>query len=70
MSDFAKQKKRVLAAFTEPKTMLQASFETGVFRANICRFIAQWQREQRINLKYFGLCPISKHRAGFYQAMK
>jgi hypothetical protein len=69
MTDFNKQKKRVLAAFDAPKTMLQVSFETGVFRANICRFIAEWQREGRISLRHFGLCPISRHKAGFYQAV-
>lgn len=62
----ARQEKRVFAAFSTPKTMLQVSFETGIFRANICRFIAMWQRHGKIALHHFGLCPISKHHAGFY----
>lgn len=69
MNDFIKQEKKVLAAFNAPKTMLQVSFETGVFRANICRFISHWQRDGRIVLTHFGLCPITKHKAGFYQAI-
>ena len=36
---------------TRPKTMLEVSAETGIRRANVCRY---------------GLCPISKYRAGFY----
>lgn len=61
------QTKRVLKAFSKhPKTMLQVSKETGVRRANICRFIAVWKKQNRIGIAYFGLCPITKARAGFY----
>lgn len=64
---FREQKKIVARSFSiVPKTMLQVSIETGVLRANICRFIAQWQREDAITLIRMGICPISKHRAGFY----
>lgn len=64
---FQAQMKRVFKAFSEqPKTMLMVSIETKVLRANICRYVAQWQRENRIEIVRKGFCPISKHRAGFY----
>ncbi len=64
---FEAQMKRVFAAlYGQPKTMLMVSFETGILRANICRYVAQWKKENRIYLVRKGICPISKHRAGFY----
>ena len=40
VSDFLFQKQRVYRSFKEkPKTMLQVSQETGIYRANICRYI-------------------------------
>lgn len=64
---FQAQMKRVFKAFEpEPKTMLQVSFETGILRANICRYVAKWRRQRKIQVARFGLCPITKHRAGFY----
>jgi len=35
-------------------------------RANICRYVADWEKENRICIVRKGICPISKHRAGFY----
>jgi hypothetical protein len=63
---FYAQKKRVFEAFQQPKTMLMVSVETGILRANICRYIAEWQKENRICIVREGICPISKHRAGYY----
>lgn len=64
---FQAQMKRVFKAFSEqPKTMLMVSVETKVLRANICRYVAQWQREDSIAVVRKGFCLISKHRAGFY----
>lgn len=61
------QMKRVFAVFkSEPKTMLMASIETGVLRANICRYVAEWELQGRIAIYRKGLCPITKYRAGFY----
>lgn len=62
-----KQRKTALNAFSErPKTMLETAQETGIYRANLCRYISEWQKQNRIFLIHFGICPISKHRAGFY----
>ncbi|PRY90853.1 hypothetical protein [Mongoliibacter ruber] len=64
---FQVQMKRVFAAFyKQPKTMLMVSFETGILRANICRYVAEWEKENCIKVVRKGICLISKHRAGFY----
>jgi len=61
------QMKRVFAAlYRQPKTMLMVSIETGILRANICRYVAKWEKENRICIVRKDICPISKHRAGFY----
>lgn len=64
---FEVQMKRVFEAFKrKPSTMLMVSIETGILRANICRYVARWQRQGSIRLLKQGLCKISKHRAGYY----
>ena len=64
---FQTQMKQVFVTFyRQPKTMLMVSIETGILRANICRYVAEWEKENRICIVRKGICPISKHRAGFY----
>jgi hypothetical protein len=64
---FEVQMKRVFAAFKrKPSTMLMVSIETGILRANICRYVAEWQKSNSIHLLKQGLCKVSKHRAGYY----
>ena len=64
---FQAQMQRVFTAFLRhPKTMLAVSVETGILRANICRYVAELEKENRICIARKGICPISKHRAGFY----
>ena len=64
---FQAQMKRVyLSLYKQPKTMLMVSVETGILRANICRYVAKWQKRNCIEVAKKGICPISKHRAGFY----
>ena len=64
---FEVQMKRVFAAFKrKPSTMLMVSIETGIVRANICRYVAKWQKQGSIHLLKQGLCKVSKHRAGYY----
>lgn len=64
---FSGQRKRVYKSFSErPKTMLQVAQETNILRASICRYIAKWKKQNKIELVKFGICPITKHRAGFY----
>jgi hypothetical protein len=65
------QRSRVFASlYKSPKTMLMASHETGVERANICRIVAQFRRANKIKILYKGLCKITKHRAGYYTTDK
>ena len=47
-------------------TASMVSIETGILRANICRYVAEWEKENLICIVRKGICPISKHRAGFY----
>lgn len=64
---FKAEMKRVFAALDKhPKTMLMVSIETGILRANICRYVAEWEKENRIKLVRKSICSISKRRAGFY----
>jgi len=64
---FQAQMKRAFAAFyRQPKTMLMVSIETGILRANICRYVAEWGKRGYIRIVRKGICPISKHRAGYY----
>ncbi|WP_291914894.1 hypothetical protein [Chitinophaga sp. CB10] len=64
---FEVQMKRVFAAFKrKPSTMLMVSIETGILRANICRYVAKWQKQGSIHQLKQGLCKVSKHRAGYY----
>lgn len=65
--DFEVQMIRVFAAFKrKPSTMLMVFVETGILRANICRYVAKWQKQASIHLLKQGLCEVSKHRAGYY----
>jgi len=68
-NNFGKQEQEAFAAFHKPKTMLEVSVETGILRANICRYMSRWKKQDKIILDHFGLCPISKYRAGFYQTI-
>jgi len=64
---FQAQMKRVFASFyQQPKTMLMVSSETGIMRANVCRYISEWKKHNRIRFVRKGICPISKHQAGYY----
>ncbi|NEW84558.1 MAG: hypothetical protein GZ094_19630 [Mariniphaga sp.] len=60
------QSKIIFAAFKTPATMLSVSIKTGILRANICRNVAHLRKTDSIHLVRFDICPISKHRAGFY----
>jgi hypothetical protein len=64
---FQGQIKRAFKAFySKPKTMLMVSVETGILRANLCRYVAEWQKQDCIRKVTTKDCKISKHRAGFY----
>jgi hypothetical protein len=64
------QSKIIFAAFKAPATMLTVSIKTGILRANICRYVAHLRKTDSIHLVKFDICPISKHKAGFYTTNK
>ena len=55
-----------LSFSVRPKTMLEVSQETGILRANICRYVGKMRKRDQIAVVRHGLCPITKFRAGFY----
>jgi hypothetical protein len=58
---YSVQMKRVFAAlYSQPKTMLMVSIETGIRRSNITRFVAEWKRQNSVKIVRKGICPISK----------
>lgn len=64
---FEAQQIKVFESFKrQPSTMLMVSIETGILRANICRYVSEWQKSKSIVLLSEGICKISKHRAGYY----
>ncbi|MDR2824355.1 MAG: hypothetical protein LBB41_04050 [Prevotellaceae bacterium] len=64
---FASQYKTVYQSFKEhPKTMLQVSIETGILRANICRYTAEMEDKGHIQVIRKGYCPYTHFVAGFY----
>ena len=64
---FEAQQTKVFEAFKrQPSTMLMVSIETGILRANICRYVSEWKKSKRIVRLSDGLCIISKHRSGYY----
>lgn len=65
--NFQAQMKRVyLALFKEPKTMLMVSIETGILRANICRYVAEWRKRRRIGVARVDRCKITRFEANYY----
>lgn len=66
MSRVSQRQKVFTALFEKPMTMLMVSRLTDVDRANICWLIAKWRKEDKIYFIQKGICPITKHRAGYY----
>ena len=65
------QENKILKALQyKPKTMLELSKMIGIERANICRRIADLEKENKVFLIGYGVCSISKHRAGIYTSDK
>lgn len=65
---FEQQFKKLDFAFsTGVFTMKAVSVRTAIDRANICRFVSKYRKENRIYLVKFGICPITKAvGVGFY----
>lgn len=56
----------ILNAFSTPKTMLMVSKETGIERANICRYVSAMQDSHKIKIVGRGKDPYSGFKAKFY----
>jgi hypothetical protein len=68
---FVNQYQIVYQSFLErPKTMLQVFIETGILRANICRYIADMEDKGLIQVIRKGYCPYTHFMAGFYSTDK
>ena len=50
-----------IAFFSHPKTMMQASRQVGIDRANTCRYVAEMRKAEAIWPIRKGICPITKH---------
>jgi hypothetical protein len=65
-TNFEAQMVIVFKAFYEhPKTMLMVSVETGILRANICRYVANWRNLHKIEPVKNGRCTITRHDANY-----
>lgn len=66
-NDFVAQYKVVYQSFMErPKTMLDVFLETGILRANICRYVADMEEKGLIQLLYKMDDEHTKYKAGYY----
>ncbi|MDR3140797.1 MAG: hypothetical protein LBU37_03600 [Tannerellaceae bacterium] len=66
-NSFRSQYQRVYQSFKErPKTMLEVSIETGILRANICRYIADMENKGLIQRLYKAEDEHTKCTAGYY----
>lgn len=59
--NFSDQLRRVAIAFYEqPRTRFEVAQLCGVYRANVCRYVARLQRLNQIKVVRRGICPITK----------
>ena len=70
-SDFRTQYQIVYQSFAErPKTMLDVFLETGILRANICRYVADMEDKGLIQLLYKKDDRHTRNKAGYYTTDK
>lgn len=64
---FGKQFQATKEAFFQfPATMRMIEVQTGILRPNICRYVRTMSNSGIIQVVRIGLCPETRHRAGFY----
>ncbi len=64
---FRTQKETVYKSISiTPKTTLMIFLDTGILRANVCRYIDELQEEGRVKLLKKTFCKASGYRAGYY----
>ena len=65
-SKYLSQAQRIYDFFySTTTTMYDAEKQTGICRPSICRYIGKMRKSDRVAIVKKGICPISKHRAGF-----
>ena len=70
-NEFRAQYQIVYQSFKErPKTMLDVSLETGILRANICRYVADMEDKGLIQLLYKMEDEHTRFTAGYYTTDK
>ena len=70
-SDFRTQYQIVYQSFAErPKTMLDVFLETGILRANICRYVADMEDKGLIQMLYKMDDVHTRCKAGYYTTDK
>lgn len=70
-NEFRAQYQIVYQSFKErPKTMLDVSLETGILRANICRYVAEMEDKGLIQLLYKMEDEHTRFTAGYYTTDK
>lgn len=66
-SDFSTQYQRVRHSFSErPKTMLMVAHDTGIERANICRYVARMEKQNDLKRLKRGICEVSECGAVYF----
>lgn len=69
--DFRTQYQIVYQSFLErPKTMLDVFLQTGILRANVCRYVADMEDKGIIQLLYKKEDVHTKAKAGYYTTDK
>ena len=51
--------------YKKPQTMKMVEVDTGIDRANICRYVRTLRNSDKIAIVKTELCLITKHRAGY-----
>lgn len=70
-NEFRAQNQIVYQSFKEhPKTMFDVSLETGILRANICRYVADMEDKGLIQLLYKTMDEHTRSTAGYYTTDK
>jgi hypothetical protein len=70
-NEFRSQYQTVYQSFKErPKTMLDVSLQTGILRANVCRYVADMEDKKLIQLLYKTEDEHTKFTAGYYTTDK
>ncbi|MDR3226152.1 MAG: hypothetical protein LBT56_00575 [Prevotellaceae bacterium] len=60
--NYAQLEKTKSAFFQKPCTMMEVAKNTGIERANICRYVSKLRKCDNIWLVNIGRCPITGHK--------